>query len=309
MEREIGTTGRVDASVRTATRYVEWCRSRDIRAFPASYRSVAGYVAAEVVRLKGSTKSVANTVSSIKVFGDSINLPWLTEGELGRLRKVRQRLVLEDKVPVRRVQPITLSVLQSGARKLWDLRDPYDLLCATMAFTAHNGLLRGGELLCGIKVKDLQWDPRDRSVTLHLFPTKTERSGAGVYVRITNYAGLSAYKLLRRWVKTQGLEGKHEYYIFPFHARRRAGTPTRFEFRKKASRKWFGTVTSRLVAALGLDSRSYSNHSYRAGGATDLFICGVDKEVRTLEIRLRAGVSARGGGGLRSGSECVWEWL
>lgn len=310
----MGKTGRAEATIRTATRYTGWCSERGLRAFPASYRSVAGFVAAEVARLKGSTKSVANMVSSIKVFGDNINLRWLTEGEQKRLKKVRALLVLEDKAPVRRVQPVTLEMLQQCASQHWDLRDPYDLLCATMAFTAHNGLLRCGELLCGLKVKDLQWDARDRSVTLHLFPTKTERNGAGVYVRITDYQGQSAYKLLKRWVSTQGLTNKHEHYVFPFHARRREGVPTRFEFRKKASRKWFSSVTRKLVTMLGRDCRDYTNHSYRAGGATDLFVCGVpypqikkygrwrsDSALVYLreEVEVAAAVASAFGGGCR----------
>ena len=276
VEQALGRTGRADANIRAAARYTEWCGRHRMRAFPPSYDSIAGFVAAEVHRLRGSTKSTANTVSSIKVFCDQLGVAWLTNAELLQLGRVRRQLVLEDTTPIRRRKPIVLSMLQRMARSHWDYKnDPYDLLCATMAFTAHNGLLRGGELLCGLQVKDLEWEPRSRSVTIHLDPTKTERSGAGVYVRLTDYPGLSAYKLLRRWIRTQHLETHGEYYIFPHHARRRRGSATRFDFYQPASKKWFGTVTSSIAHAAGHQSSHYSNHSYRAGGATDLFLCGV----------------------------------
>lgn len=276
MERALGKTGWHCASVRTAARYTAWCEGQRIRGFPASYLSVAGFVAAEVKRLHGSTKSTANTISGLKIFSDRLGLPWLTSNEVHTLNSVRRQLVLEDVTPIRRMQPLTLGMLQQVAQTSFDYkRDPYDLLCLTMAMVAHNGLLRGGELLCGIKMKDLQWEPRNRSVTLHIFPTKTERRGAGVYVRLTDYPGLSAYKLLKRWVSTQHMQRHPEHYLFPFHARRRQNEPARFDFRRNASRKWFTEVTRRIASALGCDARLYSNHSYRAGGATDLFISGV----------------------------------
>lgn len=274
IEHILGRTGRTDATVRTATQYTEWCTQRRIRAFPPCYESIAGFISAEVRRLHGSTKSTANSVSSLKVFCEQLNVPWLSKAEAYNLNRIRRQLVLEDRVPIRRRKPIVLSALQHMARTRWNYRhDPYDLLCATMVFTAHNGLLRGGELLCGLKVKDLTWEARGRSVTIHLDPTKTERGGAGVYVRITDYPGLSAYKLLRRWVRTQQLGPDH--YLFPFHLRRRRGQETRFDFRRTASKKWFTTVTHDIARASGQECLLYSNHSYRAGGATDLFLCGI----------------------------------
>lgn len=276
VEQTLGRTGWADANIRAATQYTNWCAQRRRRAFPPCYDSVAGFVASEVRRLNGSTKSLANVVSSLKIFCDQIGVPWLSNAELYRLNRVRRQLVLEDTTPVMRRKPIVLSTLQSMIRRHWDVRnDPYSLLCATMAFTAHNGLLRGGELLCGLQVKDLEWDHRSRSVTIHLDPTKTERSGAGVYVRLADFSGLSAYKLLRRWFRTQGLEGHGDYYLFPFHTRRRRGSPVHFDFHRPASKKWFGTVTNSIALFMGHNPKHYSNHSYRAGGATDLFLCGV----------------------------------
>lgn len=272
----MGRTGRTDANVRAATHYTEWCARHRVRAFPPCYESVAGFISAEVRRLRGSTKSTANTVSSLKVFCEQLNVPWLDAAELYRLNRVRRQLVLEDVEPIRRRKPIVLSMLQQMARTHWNYKQsPYHLLCATMAFTAHNGLLRGGELLCGLKVKDLCWEPRNRSVTIHLDPTKTERGGAGVYVRLTDYPGISAYKLLRRWIHTQAIATQPDLYLFPLHLRQRRGTPTRFDFHQSASPKWFAGVTDSIARAGGYDCTQYSNHSYRAGGATDLFLSGV----------------------------------
>lgn len=276
IEQQVGRSGRSTATARTATRYTDWCIAHHKTAFPPSYESVAGFVVDMVKDLRGSAKSVANVVSSLHVFGFHLGTPWLSRADSYKLRKVTKQLILEDPTPVRRKLPMVLSNIQQVIRKHWRcLESDLDLLRATMALTAHNGLLRGGELLGGIRVKDLTWEPRNRSVVLHLDATKTERTGAGVHVRITDHRGASAYKYLRMWVKRMHLADRPSAFLFPNVLRARSGSAVRFDFNQTASAKWFLGVTRGMAVQLGLDPKAYSNHSYRAGGATDLFIIGV----------------------------------
>ncbi len=269
-------SGRSAATIATAKQYVEWCICNGVVAYPASYESVAGFITDKVRALDGSAKSEANMVSSIKVFGHHLNMPWLSSAAQYKLNKIRSQLHLQDKVAIKRMQPFVRSMILELLDQGLDVdNSPYDLLVATIILLGHNGLLRQGELLCGIQVCDLAWDRRTRSVTIQLPATKTHRSGAGVQVRITDHAGPSAYKFLLRWCTSQNLFGKPQQYIFPryLHGHRKTGPC--FDFRQTASKSWFRRMLNKVVVGLGFNPSMYSGHSLRAGGATDLFIIGV----------------------------------
>ena len=257
---------------------MEWCITQRVTAFPASYESVGGFVAQKVAALHGSAKSVANIVSSLHIFSLQCNHPWLSERDLYRLTRIRKQLVLQDPVPIRRRHPLVLSMIEQIIKcYLCPKYSSYNLLQATMMLVAHNGLLRGGELLSGFKVEHVAWDHRNRSFTIHhAGPTKTVRTQQGIHVRITDYRGSkSAYQYLVKWFNDQNLWTKKGSFIFPFYHRACKGADAFFDFQQQASRKWFERITRRAVASLGVDPAEYTLHSFRAGGATDLFVIGV----------------------------------
>lgn len=264
------------ATKRTVREYRQWCRARSLAAFPARYNTIAGYIAEKVLSLNGSAKSVSNWVSSLHVHSMRRGHPWLSEGDLHKLAGVRRQLALEDTTPVDRKHPFVLGMIRDALRNVWKARkSPYDLLCATAALVAHNGLLRGGELLYGLRARDVTWEQRGRSVSLHLRWTKTVRHGSGVSVRITDFPGPSAYKYLRAWYKQQGLARRPGAFVFPhFVARGNRGKGS-FDFSRPARVRWFRSMIKSTVTQLGLNPQHYSGHSFRAGGATDLFIMRV----------------------------------
>jgi len=53
-------------------------------------------------------------------------------------------------------------------------------------------------------------------------------------------------------------------------------------------RQWFGNQVKRSVARIGLNSSQYSDHSFRAGGATELFVRGVPYHVIKLYGRWKS---------------------
>lgn len=260
----------------TAKQYVEWCICHGEVAYPVSYESVAGFITEKVRSLNGSAKSEANVVSSIKVFGHHLNMPWLDAASQYKLNKIRSQLHLQDTVAIKRMQPLVRSMILDLLEQVLDVeQSQYDLLVATILLLGHNGLLRQGELLCGIQVCDLAWDYRTKSVTIQLPATKTHRIGAGVHVRITDHAGPSAYKFLLRWCTSQQLFGKPLHYIFPRYLHGLQRTGPCFDFRQTASKSWFRRMLQKVIVKLGFNPSMYSGHSLRAGGATDLFIIGV----------------------------------
>lgn len=252
--------------------YSAWCRARSLSAFPTSYSSVAGYLTEKVASLGGSAKSIPNVVSSLRVYSLQSSLPWMTARDEYLLNRVRRQLDLEDTAGVERKHPVVLGMIQDALQKFWKPRESdYDLLCATAVLVGHNGLLRGGELLSGIQAKHVTWEPRNKSVCLHLPPTKTMRRGVGVDVRITDYAGPSAYKFLKEWFRRAHLSTHPERYVFPhYDARARV-----FNHERPAGERWLRATVKSLAAKLGKDPGMYSGHSLRAGGATDLFIMRV----------------------------------
>ena len=263
--------------MRTAKQYKTWCENHKVSAFPPSYNSVAGFIAQKVEELKGSTKSVANMVSALRVFCSGAGIPWITEADNFQLKRIRRQLVLEDMEEKRQMEPFVLAMIKELLETgILDIdNSELDLLIALMMLLAHNGLLRGAELLCGLQAEDIEFDERDHSVTIHLPPTKTHRVGAGVKVRVTDYKGISAYKLMRRWFDMFSLKDHPKLYVFPRWERATKQKPAHFDFRQSASKRWFGRVVRKMATALGRAATRYSGHSFRAGGATDLFIMGV----------------------------------
>jgi integrase len=139
------------------------------------------------------------------------------------------------------------------------------LLEVLLLFTGHNGLLRIGELLCGLQVSDVIWDSDLLGFQIFLERTKTGRSGPGVYVAFRDHGSISAVSLMRDWFDDNDLWSCHTSHIFPSS---RGGE---FDFSKTMSQDHFRKVIAAWTHSIGLDSTKYSGHSLRAGGATDLF--------------------------------------
>lgn len=279
LEARIAVSKRSKDTARTVREYQDWCASRPTPyvAFPASYQSVGGYIAEKVTALAGSAKTVRNWVSSLCVYSSTHGIPWLSAGDLIKLKKIRRQLDLDDNTDVNRKRPFVLAMIQEALEKeIWRPEDSdYDLLCATAVLVGHNGLLRGGELLYGLRSKDVTWNDTGRSVSLHLTWTKTVRRGTGVDVRITDYPGPSAYKFLRRWFVRRQLHKYPERYVFPHVVNAGTGNKVSFDHSVPAGVRWLRSVIKGTVAQLGRDQRYYSGHSLRAGGATDLFVLRV----------------------------------
>lgn len=211
-----------------------------------------------------------NTISAIKVFGLLNDHSWLSESELARLRLVTRQLAYEDTSAVNRKLPLTLSVINRAIEYLNVIDGGEDLLIAVTMLLAHNGLLRANEYLRGIQVKDITW--QSNSLTLSMPRTKTCRDGPGEVVVITDYPGNSAFKFMRRWFRTQNLWGKNEAFVIPFVLQQ---ANHQFDQHRPASVRWWDRALSRVLQRTGLNPSLYSGHSFRAGGATDLFLQGV----------------------------------
>jgi hypothetical protein len=175
-----------------------------------------------VVSHGGSSKSVANILSAIRVFCHYSHQPWLSEDQLYRLSKIRKEIRLEDSKPVNRKLPIKRELIRRGLDHHWKVTESMsDMLSATITLFRHNGLLRGDEIFSHIRVQDVTWDHGSgiRSFRVHIGrpdqPGKTAQDGGGFLVQIVDHKGPSAYKYLRTWFDLHGLWIKPLLYIFP----------------------------------------------------------------------------------------------
>lgn len=252
------------AMVRHGERYEEWCSEKGLAAYPVSIDSVAGYLFKFVADNKGSTRSVRNVKSYVKSNCESKGQAWLSNSELRRVTALVRELVILDMSEGARKKALQRKyILQIEAGM--DLRDIHAVYLCLLLETGHNGLLRSGELLSGVKVTDLLWR-QDKSGFRMLL--KWTKAGGPAYINFADFGGVNAVSLMRRWFDANELWEVPEAHVFPVLMRGRKG----FDFSKTATQSWLRKWIKVAVASIGLDPRKYSGHSLRAGGATDLFV-------------------------------------
>jgi len=153
--------------------YLQWCTSQNLlRAYPVTWRALAAFLVARCQRLRGSAKTLVKTISMIKCYSGRLQCPWLDLQELMQLGKIVKYLQFMDQRAVRRVTPITISILKPVIDS--PLIHPQ---IKVMAAVGHDGLTRGAELCSGLDTSKFKWFKNKRKVTLVLDRTKAHRSG------------------------------------------------------------------------------------------------------------------------------------
>ena len=278
VQREREHNKRFQYTNSTAIKYKTFCKNNNLVAYPATAKSVGSYVCSFVLNLKGSTKSLSNVVSSIKIYGQSKGYnDWLDESNLYALDQIRKTLQYWDTAPVKRKKAMTLDIVVKIISCL-NLNKPEEFLWALCLLLGHNGLLRSGELFSGLQVKHILWDLVDSNFVLEVSRSKVNRRNGPEYIRYQDYEGISAYKLLYKWFDTYNLWNQPEAFIIPFIEPRRGKNKNKiiFDFNRNGSIEWWRKRSiPHLVQLVGLDPSQYSGHSLRAGGATDLFTARV----------------------------------
>ena len=252
------------AILRQANAYELWCSLRSFQAFPVLATPLCAYLVHRVDRLAGSTKSVRGVISRLRVHSVATSNPWLDPSESRRLECLVSRLEFLDLKPTKRAKPATsplITVLTNN-----QMIHP---LLRLMFATAHDGLLRGAEICGALQVKDFDWSHDCDSVTLHLHRSKCCRKGGGEFVQLVNYKPNCAADLLRQYFEYYHLWQKSEAFVFP----RLRGNEIDPQHNMSVSS--FRSAFRSALKLSGIESHGYGTHSFRAGGATDLFKAGV----------------------------------
>jgi len=243
--------------------------------FRQMYHLAMGFVAVAMFLTQfktinnGHTTSLGAVLSHLRTQHEKNEQPFLSTQEHTRIKLLIAYYRKMDPSLVRRAFPLRTAITMEIIKTM-DLRDPAQLTKATQLLTAVQGLLRAGEVTNFLRAGDFIFKTSERTVLIHIPPTKTCSTGAGVFVEIADNASeMSAYKLLVRLFAMRGLHKKPSEMVFCMI---RSG---RLYPDKRSSKEAFGVLIKSSVTAIGLDHTLYSGHSCRAGGATDLFAAGV----------------------------------
>lgn len=274
--------------------YKEVCHSRNVRAMPATAFGVSCFLVAYVMAIQ-SVASLDNALSAVRTeLRETIGQEF-TSVEEWHLKKVRRGLRKSFRAPVRRKQPMTLAILAQLLPRL-DLSNLGDLMYIAMAFLAHDGCFRMGEVLA-LRWSDVTWelgpDGTPNVVKIVVRVSKARYESAPEDVRIPRYklggAYLCAVQFL--WLYMQQdtvlrrVRGNPEAYLFDtLCAPHRAPT----DASTNAFKSSFMTWLRKLLRKAGLKPAEFSGHSFRAGGATDLHTGGLPTALGMMLGRWRS---------------------
>ena len=201
---------------RTRQRYEECCSLKGHAPYPVSFRKVAYFLGEYIKGLNGSTRSLSNLVSNLKLGIELAHELWLpSQNDRYILRRWIVQLKYDDRTPSRRKQPACLALLLKLINSM-NLSDDEELYDAASYMLAHNLLLRAGELWSGIRASSLQWNQEKTSVVLPLARTKTVLAGDPAILSVKKFRGKgSAVRLLKMWFDRRNLWGDAEAFLFP----------------------------------------------------------------------------------------------
>lgn len=227
-------------------------------AFPATHSTLTGFLIWYKDKNDGSTRNLDHVKSALWNFSKELGLPWLSEQEEHRCRKLIKMLKYNDVRPANAKAPLTVDFLNSIHAELHSSEANIPLLAAM--FLGHDALLRSAELL-SLRRADINVI-NQKQICITLRRTKTHRVGAAQSVFVSDRQGPSAFKLIR--------------ILLSGNTSQSPDTPLLGEGR---ARNWLASGIKKAVSKQGLDPALYSTHSLRAGGATDLLRAGTPLEI------------------------------
>lgn len=247
--------------------YIAFCRANNLTPFPVSKTSLQLYAAHWVITGHAHT-TLPSIFSSLKHVHRQQGWPWLTDLEQQwfacYMRGIRKAFPHQP----RRKQPMVQSILHALAARA-DFSQLHVVQYITMAFLAHDGLLRAAELL-QLQLSDVHWS--SDHVRLRIRKSKANKlSGQPEFVYIyPSTSDINGFSTLRAYWTRRNLNHASDPHLPLFPASDGASP-----LPKKA---WIDYIQAQL-ATLGLDPTQFSGHSFRSGGATDLWTAGTRPRV------------------------------
>jgi len=258
--------------------YVAFCKSLGLRPFSVTFHTLGLYLIHYCHRHGHTTRSIPGILSHLRRANRCRGGAWLSDGDQARLDDVTAGLKKFDRSSPARKLPMTHDVL-AATQAVADMSSVLHYQHVTMARVAHDALLRGAELI-KLRVADLEWASDGKSVTLHIHLSKANKVGPSEKVTISDYGETSAVAYLREYVSLMG-----------FSERRAASAPLwpvvspagAVNLSTATSKPAFVALARQLLTKVGYPAKDYAGHSYRSGGAADLWR---SNRCRPLTIKL-----------------------
>lgn len=244
--------------------YTQFCESLGLRPFPVSFRALGLYLVQYCHRFGHTTRSVPGILSHLKRANRSRGGSWLADGDKARLDDVISGLKKYDRTPSARKLPMTHDILDA-VQAVADMTTLQHYQHITMARVAHDALLRGAELV-KLRVADLLWSQDCKMVTLLIHLSKANKVGIEERVTISDYGDTSAVAYLREYLCLLGATAGSAAPLWPVISV--AGVIHRSQ---PTPKRRFVAMARQLLLKAGYPANDFSGHSYRSGGATDLW--------------------------------------
>lgn len=257
--------------------YTMFCQSVHRVAFPVTYESLGLFLVQYCKGFGNTARSIPTILSHLKRANRGAG-PWLDEESALRLQDVITALRKRDPVPSKRKLPCTHDVLLRLERTA-NTRSYQDYQHVTMSRLAHDALLRGKELI-SLLVGTIKWSADRQSVTVVVHYSKAhKRVDKPEEVVIVDYGPSSAVAWLRQYWRVMQLDQYPPAYpLWPLVDNKDSIHPT-----SPTSKATFIRRARALLTRAGYPAHEYSGHSYRSGGATDLW---ASHKCRPLTIKL-----------------------
>lgn len=257
--------------------YEAFCSGWGVAAWPVSQESIGNFVSQWADR--NHSAKVAGLISTLRTTSLERGCPFdvVLERYLCLLRRGLEKAY---RPTTRRKLPFTLDRLESIVPPI-DMANSWEFQALTMAYVAHDGLLRACELLA-LRWEDLKMFD-DGSVALDIKVSKTTHTRPSETVTFATYERhgvlFCGASLLAMYVGRCRalLPCRGSDYLFPSSSGEKLDKAV-----------FVGFMQSKLSQAGIARAEEYSGHSFRAGGATDLFSGGAPPRVIQLSGRWRS---------------------
>ena len=198
LQSAIASSKSARAKSRLAQRYATFAESANLPAFPVSEQSVALFLIHFVLATGGSAKSLSTVLTALRQESALLMLPWLLPGAELSISRLVSQLKFEDTGDTLRKAPVQEHHLKS-LLPLCNLDDAHDLLMVTNLYMGHDGLLRSGEIVSGLRPRDVIWNPGRTSMSVRFARSKTHRTGGPFQDYFKDRPTPNAVSLMRRW--------------------------------------------------------------------------------------------------------------
>lgn len=247
--------------------YSIFCGSIRLNPFPVSFESVALFLIQSCHKFGNTTRSIPGMLSHLKRANRSYSNEWLDARSEQRLEDVIKGLKKFDRSQPRRKLPMTHNIL-SDIAAVADMRSIRDFQHVTMSRVAHDALLRGTELI-NLKVGDLLWSEDETQVTIVIHLSKANKTGPAERVTLRDYGSSSGAAFLKDYVRIMRFQDQLMASTQPLWPT--VAPSGQVMWNTSTTKAYFVGYARYLLERAGYDSSKFSGHSYRSGGATDLW--------------------------------------